>query len=141
MSDVDIAWLFHWPPTPVEFAICIVLAVACGLLWGYVIAARKFGHGLEGWGKEMRGHNARVEQIMREPLTMLSRSSFRVARCPECKVPWPTYTRSDLRLMEHLMELDSGVRVPCSGSGRILKPAAYGENGDERFMPPPRRDS
>ena len=136
MSDADIAWLFHWPPTPVEFTLCIVFSLACGWLWGHVTAARKFGRGLERWGKDMHAHNARVEEIMRKPLVELGGDRFLVARCPECNVPWPTYTRSDLRLLDHDQELGSGVRIPCPGSGRILEPAAYGENGDERFAPP-----
>ena len=62
-------------------------------------------------------------------------SGFLIARCLHCKVPWPTYSREDLRLLEH-PRLRGRTEVPCEGSNRTLDASAYGENGDPRFDPP-----
>ncbi len=69
----------------------------------------------------------------RDPPRRAHRDNFLVARCPECGVPWPTYTREDLRLMDHSKDAD---RTPCEGSGRVLERSEYGEVGDPRFVPP-----
>ncbi len=75
------------------------------------------------------------------------RSEFLIALCPVCAIPWPTYSREDLRLMEHdriankgeaptrRMMLSYTPLVLCSGSGRVLDVGEYGENGDDRFAP------
>lgn len=81
---------------------------------------------------------------------MSNQNNFLVARCPVCAIPWPTYTRVDLRLGEHkrypsvygpLTSALDNSRVPlisCEGSGQVLGADAYGENGDPRFAPPVR---
>lgn len=63
----------------------------------------------------------------------MSLDAFLIARCPVCHIPWPTYTREDLRLMPHGTE--RGQSDNCAGGNRILEREAYGENGDPRFAP------
>jgi hypothetical protein len=73
---------------------------------------------------------------------------FLVARCPRCGIPWPTCSRTDLRLQAHSREartltekargrrgLGNMILVDCEGEGSMLDASEYGENGDPRFAP------
>jgi hypothetical protein len=123
-------WLLYWPPTPLEFTIAIVLAGAAGWGFGRADERRSVTRGLRVLAER--------NQLTRK---LDTRTGFLVARCLECGIPWPTYTRADLRLMDHAQELRPGVRIPCPGSGRTLDPNAYGEIDDPRFTPPTLRPS
>jgi hypothetical protein len=63
-------------------------------------------------------------------------NAFFVARCLICEVVWPTVSREDLRLTSHPRII--GTRSEnCLGSLQTVDPKGYGENGEERFAPPP----
>lgn len=61
---------------------------------------------------------------------------FLVAICPDCGVPWPSFTRKDLRLLKHPRHTREKIEAECPGSLKTLSAEEYGENDDDRFAPP-----
>jgi len=73
--------------------------------------------------------------------------SFYVAVCPHCGVPWPTLSRMDVRLIEHVAFGSTpatiegtfegtGPFTPCTGSLLSMDLCDCGENEDPRFGGP-----